>query len=341
MSLLKNKHIKYNLLSFDELVINLDRLSRFKLPEDSFNRVFSSIIFKHLLVPKYTKADIEKMDAKCLANIVKEIWNASVKKICNSENKSQIPNKALSLIIEKTFKNIDERTRVLIKTKLDISPLLEKIDYKTSPENIKFLIKVNEEINSITDLNIENLIDLRKKYKLLFPIQKLVIVEGITEETLLPVFADKLNANFKANGIFVLGAGGKSKSPSLYIQLKNKLKIPVILLFDSDAKEICSSLSKNIDKKDKAILIENGEFEDIMSINLLKRALNAEYQPATPIIKEDLHLYSKMCENIENFYRTRHLGEFKKSKLSKIIAQNVKYDTDITDEIKKIIHSIV
>lgn len=341
MNLLKNNQIKYNLLSFDELVINLDRLSRFKLPEDTFTRVFNSIILKHLLFPKYSKSDLEKLDAKYISDIVKEIWNASIKHNCNIEYNSQIPNDALKLIIENTFKNIDERTKILIRTKLNISPLLYNIPYHTAPENIKFLIKINEDIDTINKLNLQYLYDLRKKYSLLFPVQKLIIVEGITEETLLPVFADKLNANFNKNGIYVLGAGGKSKSPSLYMKLKNKLRIPVVLLFDSDAKEICNILSKNLDKKDKTIIIDKGEFEDILSLNLLKRALNNEYQPATPIIKEDLCIYSKMCDNIENFYRTRHLGEFKKSKLSKIIAENVKYNTDITDDIKNIILTII
>ena len=150
-----------------------------------------------------------------------------------------------------------------------------------------------------------------------------------------------MKSDFNKEGIFILGAGGKSKSPTLYTKVKDKIKIPIIFLFDSDAKEICTFLQDNIEKKDKIILIESGEFEDIISLNLLKRALNDEYKPATPIIKEELHIYKKMCENIENFYRTRHLGEFKKSKLSKIIAKNIKYNTDITNEIREIILSIV
>ena len=43
------------------------------------------------------------------------------------------------------------------------------------------------------------------------------------------------------------------------------------------------------------------------------------------------------CENIEEFYRTRHLGEYKKSRVSKLIANNIAYKTDITEEIKEII----
>ena len=164
---------------------------------------------------------------------------------------------------------------------------------------------------------------------------------GITEEILLPVFANKLDSNFDELGIYILGAGGKSKSPSLYLKLRDKLKIPVILLFDSDAKEICEVLNKSLLKKDKTILIEQGEFEDILSLNTIKRSLNTEYKPATPLQIDELRIKDKMCDNIDLFYKTRHLGEYKKSKVAKIIAENIKYDTDISIEIKKIIKMII
>ena len=334
--------IKYKFLSFDELVINMDRLSRFKSPDESFSRVFNSIIYRNLISPKYSKVDIERLDSRIIVSIVEEIWNTSVYNIFGvNDIDNQSANKALNISIGETFKNIDERTQSFLNAKLNFSAILKHLDFESAPVNLKFLIKVDDENSNSTKINLEDLVYLRKKHSLLFPIYKLIIVEGITEEILLPVFADKMKSNFYKNGIFILGAGGKSKSPALYFRLKDKVKIPIVFLFDSDAKEICSSLQKMIEKKDKTILIESGEFEDIISINLLKRALNYEYQPATPIIKEELHLHRKMCENIENFYRTRHLGEFKKSKLSKIIAKNVKYDTDITEEIKKIILSIV
>jgi hypothetical protein len=48
-----------------------------------------------------------------------------------------------------------------------------------------------------------------------------------------------------------------------------------------------------------------------------------------------------MCSNIEYFYRTRKLGEFKKAKFSKLIAENIKYNSDITDEIQKLINQII
>lgn len=328
-----NKSLKYSLLTFDELVINLDRLSRFKIPDESFHRVFCSIISKHLISPKFSKKDFEEKDVKVLVKIVKKIWNDSVRKCCEDCEISYAANDALKYLIKNTFKNIDEKTMAMINVNLNIAPILKKIDYNSAPLNLKFLIKVNEK-----ELNYN---EIREKYSLCFPVKKLLIVEGITEEILLPVFSEKLKKSFNKNGVYIMGAGGKSKSLSLYMQLRESLKIPVILLFDEDAKEICESLDKNLLKKDKYILIRHGEFEDILPINLIKRGLNNEYKLIEPVRKEELCLYDKMCNNIEMFYKSRHLGEFKKSKLAKIIAENIKYETDVTEDIKNIIFTIL
>lgn len=330
---MKKSSYKYKLLSFEELAINLDRLSRFKLPEDSYNRVFSSIIFKCLISPKYSRQEIENLDPIEISNIVKIIWNDSVASICKNKKQYSSSHNLLKLLVQSSFKNIDKRTCILINTKLNITPILQKLDFDKVDYNLKFLIKADNEFE-----NIEN---IREKYSLKFPIKKLLIVEGITEEILLPVFARQLKHSFEKEGIYVMGAGGKSKSPSLYLQLKNRLKIPITLLFDADANEIYEKLNKCLLKKDSAYIIEKGEFEDILSLNLIKRSLNREYLPATPIALKELRLYKKMCMNIEEFYKSRKLGEYKKAKLSKIIAKNVKYKSDITTDIKELISVIL
>lgn len=327
--------IKYKLLSFDELVINLDRLSRFKLPEESFGRVFSSVILKCLISPKYSKQELLKEDDSVISDIAAKIWNESVKAVCGASPKDSCCVNLLKYLIDNTFKNIDERTRIFIDTELDIYPLLKKINYEKAPLNLKFLIKAAETTDEA------DYFKLREKYSLCFPVSKLLIAEGITEEILLPVFADKLNKNFNKNGVYILGAGGKSKSPALYMKLRDRLKIPAVLLFDKDAEEICSGLEKNLLQKDKYILIEHGEFEDILPLELIKRTLNNEYQLLSPASSEDLTQTGKMCINLEDFYRTRALGSFKKAKFAKIIAENVKYDTDITEDIQKIISFVI
>ena len=341
MNLLKANSVKYKLLSFNELVISLDRLSRFKFPEYSFFRVFSDILSKCLISPKYSKEEIEALDRKYIAQLVEEIWNKSVETTCKASVSNDIPLTVLKLTIEKTFRNISKDTQILINTDLNISPILEQLDYDSAVINLKFLIKSNQVLSKKKELTFSDITEMREKYNLCFPVEKLLIVEGITEEILLPVFADKLGHNFLKEGIYILGAGGKSKSPSLYMKIKDKLSIPIVLLFDSDAKEICTILEKQLLKKDKYILIENGEFEDILSLNLIKRTLNKEYEPASQLTVEDLRLHQRMCYNIEEFYRTRHLGEYKKSKVAKLLAENIKYENDITEETKKILSLIL
>lgn len=335
-----NKY-KFKLLSFDELVINLDRLSRFKLPDDSYIIVFYSILSKCLISPKYSKAQLEQLTADIISNLVKLIWNKSVINLFPNYKNNFQTNKALKYLATIPFKNIDNNTKVLLNTKLILSPILENICYESAPINLKFLIQVNSCFSLSNPFKKSNIDFFRKKYALKFPIKKLLIVEGITEEILIPVFAKKLGFDFNKEGIFVLGAGGKSKSPDIYFKLKDKLRIPIFLLFDSDADQICNSLNKIILKKDKIVIIKSGEFEDIISLNLIKRALNLEYEMISPLKKDDLHIYNKMCENLEYFYRTRNIGEFKKAKFSKIIAKNIKYSSDISTEIKDIIFTLI
>ena len=209
MNLIGDK-LKFKNLTKDELIISLDRLSRFKLPEISYKRVIFSIISKNLIFPKYSKDELENLSADYVVSIFEKIWNESVLSIYGKKFKA-ITQKSLQYLVKSTYRNLDEDTIKFVNSKIIIEPILNELDFDKAPCNLKYLIKCNnaksiDEINSIVE-----------KYSLKFPIRKLLIVEGITEEILLPVFSKKLGFDFDSIGLFVLGAGGKSKSPSLYI----------------------------------------------------------------------------------------------------------------------------
>ena len=70
--------VKIKFLTLEELIINLDRLSRFKLPEDSFSRVFNSVILKNLIYPKYSQKEIENFNSEEISVLFQKIWNESV-----------------------------------------------------------------------------------------------------------------------------------------------------------------------------------------------------------------------------------------------------------------------
>lgn len=325
--------IKFKNLTKDELIISLDRLSRFKLPEISFKRVVFSIISKNLISPKYSKEELENLSCECIVKIFEKIWNDSVVSIYGNKYKAN-SSKALQYLVKSTYKNYDETIKKLICSKIIIQPILNDIDDNSLPCNLKYLKKC------LKCKTVDDIAFTIKKYSLKFPVRKLLIVEGITEEILLPVFAKKLGYDFDKLGVFVLGAGGKSKSPALYMELKDKLKIPVVFLFDKDAEEIAKNLESVILPKDRIVVIQQGEFEDILSVNLIKRTLNKEYEPVTKLTVSELKQSDRMCENISEFYKRRHLGEFKKSKLSKMISENIKYSSDISKDIKTLLNQL-
>ena len=94
-----NLGYKFKFLTKDELLISLDRLSRFKLPEESYFRVFSSIITKCLITPKLSKKDIEDLSGDELSKIVELIWNKSVENIFGAINKKNNINILYCIII--------------------------------------------------------------------------------------------------------------------------------------------------------------------------------------------------------------------------------------------------
>ena len=67
-------------MTVSEMILALDRISRFKFPEKKLKRVYIETICSHLISPAFKKSDIEKFDNKSLTTYFTEIWNYSIKK---------------------------------------------------------------------------------------------------------------------------------------------------------------------------------------------------------------------------------------------------------------------
>ncbi len=339
----KLKQISYKYVSIDDFLISLDRLTRFKHPSEKYYRVFKDILFKYLITPKYSKKQLEELDPKIVSYLVQKIWNESVKSLGYSVKLKDKIMKTMNLLDNSCYRGYDTNTKVLMKTKLAIEPLLGLFEsnYKELPDNVKLLVKLKDFFNNNQE---ENILELSKKIresnKIKYPITKLVLTEGITEEILLPEFSKQEKYDFQAHGIYVLGAGGKSKIPNLYSKLRKTVKIPILILLDNDANEIYNIVKKTLLKKDNIILINKGEFEDIVSKSLIKRSINNAYYDLEQVTITELCISDSMCENIKTIYKTRKIGEFQKAHFAKILAQNIKYKSDVSPEIAAIIEAI-
>ena len=73
--------VKIKPLTKEQIIISVDRLTRFKETELKYYRVFSEIILSNLLEPKYKKSDLEKMSYRQVKNLAQEIINFSLEKL--------------------------------------------------------------------------------------------------------------------------------------------------------------------------------------------------------------------------------------------------------------------
>jgi len=87
---------------------------------------------------------------------------------------------------------------------------------------------------------------------------KIILVEGLTEEYSLPIYAEAIpDYAFDPRGISVVECGGKGAMDRLF-RIFNELHIPCYLLFDYDK----GNTEKNITDKSKELLALSGEKQD-------------------------------------------------------------------------------
>jgi len=236
---------------------------------------------------------------------------------------------------------------------LTISGLLEFISKDTGiSDNIKRLIWLNSEIKNEKTLKTEyneNLLDSlykkaekhREKEGGKFPAKLILIVEGITEEKLLPVFADKMGINFDKKGIYLIAAGGKNQSAKLYRRFTKEVNLPILILLDADAAPVANEINGQLRINDQIFILQNGEFEDILPINLICRALNSFYRLTAEVSSCDFIEDQPRVAQLENLWKEKGYGEFNKAEFARIIAENIKDKEDLSDPLKQIFLSIL
>jgi predicted ATP-dependent endonuclease of OLD family len=99
--------------------------------------------------------------------------------------------------------------------------------------------------------------------------KKIILVEGLTEEYSLPIYADAItNCAFDPRGISVVECGGKGAMDRLF-RIFNELHIPCYILFDYDN----GNTDKNIVVKSKELLALAGKSQDAPKSLLVEDAI--------------------------------------------------------------------
>lgn len=322
-------NVKVKPLTKEQLTISIDRLTRFKNPEVKYLRVFGELITNNLIQPKYKKSDIEKMDSEEVKNLAELIINYSLENLGLPKDEDYIINQRL-YDYEKSVYIISENIKKFLKNKINYKAFVTLID-ENSPKNLKWL----KALGSPMDIKQE-----RFKNSLRFPVEKVVIAEGATEETLLPEFAKRCGYDFDKEGIYVLSAGGKNQVVKLYYRLVDSLKLPIFVLLDKDAKENLEEIKPKLRSIDKIHLLACGEFEDLLPLELVQRTLDYQLNNISMMEKEMLNAPEPRVKILEEVFKTRGMHEFKKVEFAQMVKKNIKTNADISDEICEIINEI-
>lgn len=318
--ILKKVDDNFSLMTKEDILLSVDRLTRFKNPQIKYRRVFFDIVSKHALI---SKKQLDAENPEKIVKYVEKIWNSSVLEIFGKNNhNSEITFKYFD---DFHFNIKDEYTNVLMKAKLNIPEIFSKFTGCFRKKNLDFCLEVCKSPQK----DYEN---SRFQNSLLFPLKKVIISEGITEEILLPVFAQITGNDFDKNGIYLLSAGGKSKVTGLYNELKDILKIPVMILLDNDAKSVFEELNGLLRNCDKAFLL-SGEFEDALPLKLIKRTVNNSCYDCPDIKCSDLKSDSRMSDTLTEIYKNIGAGEFRKAKFAKAVAENIQNEKDLSEEL--------
>ena len=321
--------MKYKNLTKEQIIISLDRLTRFKSASEKYRRVFGDIILSNLIEPKFKKTDLENLPPFQLRDYAVEILNSSIKSYIKNSISNYSINERLKEYEESVF-NLDEDTKILLDNRIDYIKSFGLIK-DDSAVNLKWLKTLTENENSVY---------LREEQCLKFPIEKVLLVEGLTEEILLPAFSKFLGYDFYQKGIQVIPAGGKNQVVKMYYKLSQELRLPIFLLLDRDAEENILQIKPRLRDIDKIHLVSCGEFEDLLPKSLIIKTVNKELSNFATISEEDLSDGVGEAENLENIFKEKGLHEFKKAEFAKLVRENISEESDVSDEIRDIIKEL-
>lgn len=321
--------IKIKYMTKSEIVISVDRLTRFKEPEIKYLRVFKDIISNHLINPSIKKNEIENIDFNVLKLFVEKIINKSLENLGFPPTNNLLINQKIYEYENSTFK-INDDINLLLKNKINYASIINLLE-DDLPFNLRWL-KTLERNDSPEDF--------REKYSLRYPIREVILAEGITEEILLPKFAKILGVDFNKKGIYVISAGGKNQVVKYFYRFAESLKIPIFVLLDKDASSNLEQIKPKLRTQDSVHILESGEFEDLFPPKLINKALDAEMKNIS-IINDDIMLKSiPMSKKLEELFKTRGMHEFKKSEFAAAINELNLTESDLSDEIKLVISEI-
>ena len=91
---------------------------------------------------------------------------------------------------------------------------------------------------------------------------------------------------------------------------------------------------------DRVYILNCGEFEDLLTRNLLERTLNYAFENISLVDLNILEENLPTVKKLEEIFKHRGLHEFKKSEFANLVKINISGKEDLSEEIIKILEQI-
>ena len=137
--------IKFIPASPEDLILALDRLTRFKYPEIKYYRVFSELLCKYFKEPRLSKNQIKDMDTAVLKRLVEIFWNESVSKYTPAVKSDKQLNELLLKEIYDTY-NLSQEVSVTLESEIECAKNYFDIWYVRMENKFEYEFDIDESL---------------------------------------------------------------------------------------------------------------------------------------------------------------------------------------------------
>ncbi len=176
------------------------------------------------------------------------------------------------------------------------------------------------------------------------PIREMVLAEGSTEELLIPAISKALGYNLDYEGILIQPVGGKNQMLQQYINYAEHLAVPISIVMDKDAQPLLPDLSFYQREQDHIFILEEGEFEDIYTLELIAKTINTSYQPNHPVTLKELRAIEapNRVKMLQMLWQSLGLGIFDKVEFAQKLVETLTHQQKLlSPPMKQLVEKIM
>jgi hypothetical protein len=176
--------------------------------------------------------------------------------------------------------------------------------------------------------------------------ERILLVEGPTEQIVIPHFARCLNLDFDARRIMLVPSGGANQVLRRYLNFRELVSIPIQCLLDGDVAQYAEAISEHLRDQDELFSLDSGEIEDVFSREQLTRIANSYIQlhkgssVDAPVLIDEIGEEASNKEVLERLWRRRNWGSFDKIGFAQATTKSITQASEVPGELRQIIEKI-